>query len=113
MTLACFVGLCDLDGSACARLHSMDRFRHLLDSAFDQTRLYSKSDLAVSLRLLRAFGDVSTASRDPAFRKMLFERGQRVVAGCSAHIGAENIQPLLARLNALEKLAVKWNAIPC
>jgi uncharacterized membrane protein len=81
-------------------------FQHLLDSAFEQIRMYSRTDLAVSLRLLRALGDISAASRDPAFRKMLFERGRRVVAGCSAHIGTENIQPLVLRLNALERLSL-------
>jgi uncharacterized membrane protein len=82
-------------------------FEHLLDSAFEQIRMYSTGDIAVSLRLLRALGDISIASRDPAFRRMLFERGRRVFAGCSAQISAENIEPLLVRLNALEKLSIK------
>jgi uncharacterized membrane protein len=80
-------------------------FEHLLDSAFEQIRIYSKGDIAVSLRLLRALGDISVTTRDATFRNILFERGKRVVAGCSTHIGSENMAPLLLRLDALEKLA--------
>ena len=41
------------------------RFRTAADSAFEQIRLYSQSDIAVSLRLLRALGDIATAIQDP------------------------------------------------
>ena len=43
-------------------------FEQMLDSAFEQIRLYSKADMAVSLRLLRALGDISChhyRPRDP------------------------------------------------
>jgi uncharacterized membrane protein len=80
-------------------------FEHLFDSAFEQIRMYSKSDVAVSLRLLRAFGDIAITSQDAVFRKILFDRGRKVVKGCSEQMGTENLQPLLARLAAVEKLA--------
>src|SRR5262249_35841855 len=38
----------------------------LVDAAFDQIRLYARSDIAVSLRLLRALADIATTIADPA-----------------------------------------------
>ena len=104
------VRLYDLRGVARVSIQWID-FEHLLDSAFEQIRMYSKADIAVSLRLLRALGDVSSTCRDPGFRRLLVERGQRVVAGCSAHIGIENTQALLARLRVLETLSTNQKAI--
>ena len=98
------LSLYDLRSVARVNIQWID-FEHLLDSAFEQIRIYSKGDIAVSLRLLRALGDISITTRDTTFRKILFERGKRVVAGCSTHIGTENMEPLLYRLHALEKLA--------
>ena len=94
----------DLQGVARVTIQWID-FERLLDSAFEQIRMYSKSDIAVSLRLLRAFDDIASTSANPEVRKKLFERGQRVVEGCSEHIGSEELKPLLIRLTALEKLA--------
>jgi len=104
------VRLYDLRGVARVSIQWID-FEHLLDSAFEQIRMYSKADIAVSLRLLRALGDVSSTCRDPGFQKLLFERGQRVVAGCSALIGVENTQALLARLRVLETLSTNQKAM--
>jgi len=98
------LSLYDLRSVARVNIQWID-FEHLLDSAFEQIRIYSKGDIAVSLRLLRALGDISITTRDTTFRKILFERGKRVVAGCSTHIGTENMEPVLYRLHALEKLA--------
>ena len=47
--------LYDLRGIARVSIQWID-FERLLDSAFEQIRMYSKGDIAVSLRLLRAFG---------------------------------------------------------
>ena len=51
-------------------------FDRLLEAAFEQIRLYSKSDVAVSLRLLRALGDIAATTPDPEYRRTLVERGQ-------------------------------------
>ena len=40
-------------------------FDRMLDSAFEQIRLYSQTDMAVSLRLLRALGDIAVSTPDP------------------------------------------------
>jgi uncharacterized membrane protein len=79
---------------------------HLLDSAFEQIRMYAKGDIAVSLRLLRALGDVAMTTPDTAIRKALHERGKRIVEGCAEKLRGEDLRSLRARLAALEKLAV-------
>ena len=80
----------------------------LLDSAFEQIRMYSKSDVAVSLRLLRALGDIASTTQDTHLRRLLAERGKRVVAGCAAggaaQLSEEELRPLRDRLAAFEKL---------
>jgi uncharacterized membrane protein len=96
--------LYDLHGVARINIQWID-FQRLLDSAFEQIRMYSKADAAVSLRLLRAIGDVAITTEDKTFRKMLFDRARRVVDGCSERIGAEELKPLMVRLTALETLA--------
>jgi uncharacterized membrane protein len=53
----------------------------LLDTAFDQIRHYLVSDVAVSLRLLRALADISICCADEALSAQLLERGQRILDG--------------------------------
>jgi uncharacterized membrane protein len=79
-------------------------FEQLLDSAFEQIRWYSRSDVAVSLRLLRALGDIATTTPDPRFRRTLRDRGRRIVEGCAAFLTETELQPLRARVAALENL---------
>ena len=95
--------LYDPPGVARASIPQID-FDGLLKSAFEQIRLYSKSDVAVSLRMLRALGDIAWANSDPAFRRALYEEGRRIVEGCSEKLGEEELRPMRARLSALEKL---------
>lgn len=80
-------------------------FDGLVHSAFDQIRLYSKTDVAVSLRLLRALADIATNTTDPARRQKLVERGKRIVAGCAEKLGEEELSELHARLTTLERQA--------
>ena len=81
-------------------------FDKLLDSAFEQIRMYAKGDVAVSLRLLRALGDIAMTTPDTVFRTALHERGKRIVAGCAEKLGEEELRSLRVRLSALEKLTV-------
>jgi len=81
-------------------------FERLLKSAFQQIRLYSKSDVAVSLRVLRAFGDIAWTSPEPAFRRLIHDEGMRIVEGCQEKLGEEELRPMRARLAELEKLAM-------
>ncbi len=79
-------------------------FEGLLNSAFEQIRLYSKSDTAVSLRMLRALADVATSSPDPVYRRKLFELGVRIVEGCSEKLKPEEVHPMRERLRTLDAL---------
>jgi uncharacterized membrane protein len=77
-------------------------FEQLVHSAFDQIRLYSKSDTAVSLRLLRALGDIALTAADATIRRTLFERGKQIVEGCAEKLGEEELRPMRRRLLTLE-----------
>ncbi len=85
-------------------------FDRLVNAAFDQIRLYSQSDVAVSLRMLRALGDIATTVSDPAIRQTLAERGRQIVAGCTEALAEEELGKLRLRLSALEKLAISTEA---
>ena len=97
--------LYDLKGVARVSIRWIDLER-LLDSAFEQIRMYSKTDIAVSMRLLRAFGDIVVTTQDLALRRTLLERTKRIVAGCEHRIDTEELKPMLIRLTAIERLTV-------
>jgi uncharacterized membrane protein len=80
-------------------------FDGLLDSAFEQIRLYSRGDMAVSLRLLRAFADIAGSTPVREFRSGLAERGRRVVAGCIEGLSEHELSQMRRRLEMLESLA--------
>jgi uncharacterized membrane protein len=82
-------------------------FERLLDAAFEQIRMYSKTDVAVSLRLLRALGDIAAATPDPQFRHIVAERGRRILAGCAERLGPEELTDLRARQSALESFSLR------
>jgi uncharacterized membrane protein len=88
------------------------RFERLLDAAFEQIRMYSKTDVAVSLRLLRALGDIAVTTPDPEFRRILIERGRRIVAGCAEKLGEEELRDLRTRQAALASFSPRPAAAP-
>ena len=77
-------------------------FNGLLDLAFEQIRHYAAADAAVSLRLMRALGDIASTVSDPALREALAERGRRLLAGCEGRIEENDLQRLRRRLFLLE-----------
>ena len=79
-------------------------FDRLTESAFEQIRLYARSDVAVSLRLLRALGDIAATTPDAAYRRILVERGRRIVAGCEGQFGAGELGEMRSRMAALDEL---------
>lgn len=81
-------------------------FERMLEAAFEQIRLYAKSDVAVSLRLLRGMTDIAATTPDPEYRRMLIERGRRVVAGCAEKLGDEELQALRVRLDTLNQMGL-------
>jgi len=80
-------------------------FDRLVDTAFDQIRLYARADVAVSLRLLRALGDVARTIPDPAARQRLAERGRRIVRGCAEKLDEDELGELRRRLATVERLS--------
>ena len=79
-------------------------FERLVESAFEQIRLYSKSDVAVSLRLLRALSDIASTLPADTSKIMLVEFGRLLVAGCSEKLGNEILKEMRARIASLERL---------
>ena len=78
-------------------------FDGLLHSAFDQIRHYARSDVAVSLRMLRALDDVVTATSDPSYHRSLRACGEKVLADCSLVMTESDVDPLRQRLRCLEQ----------
>ncbi|MBZ5522108.1 MAG: DUF2254 domain-containing protein [Acidobacteriia bacterium] len=87
-------------------------FDRLLDSAFGQIHLYAKGDAAVSLRILRALGDIAVTTQDRSFRASLVEFGRRVVAGCAEKLGKEELKEMGNRLASLEKVLARPETLP-
>ena len=77
-------------------------FERLLESAFEQVRIYAKGDLAVSLRLLRALGDIAATTQNPNYRKALIEMARRVVAGCAEKLTSAEMREIRLRAETLE-----------
>ena len=77
-------------------------FDGLLDTAFEQIRHYAVADVAVSLRLMRAFNDIASATGHDDVRAKLLERAQRVAAGCAGHLPKDELVKLQQRLKTFE-----------
>ena len=77
-------------------------FDGLLDTAFEQIRHYSVADVAVSLRLMRAFNDIAGATGHDDVRAKLLERAQRVASGCAGHLPKDELVKLQQRLKTFE-----------
>ena len=81
-------------------------FDGLLDTAFEQIRHYAAADIAVSLRLVRAFHDIAIATEHADLRTTLVERAQRVAAGCAGHLPKDELVKLQQRVAMIETTIV-------
>jgi uncharacterized membrane protein len=79
-------------------------FNRMLDAAFEQIRMYSQTDRAVSLRMMRALTDIALTLPSIEDRQTLAERGRRIVEGCVEKLGEEDTKELRSRQEGLEKL---------
>ena len=79
-------------------------FEQLVHTAFDQIRLYSQRDAAVSLRILRALLDIASTTRDCALRRELYDRAKSVVEGCAKTLDVDDVRPMRVRLAGFEKI---------
>ncbi len=69
----------------------------LLDLAFEQIRHYAVADAGVSLRLMRAFGDIASTTNDPEVRELLVRRGRQLISGCEGKLQQADIERLRQR----------------
>lgn len=76
----------------------------LLDTAIEQIRAYAARDAAVSLRLLRLLHDVATTTEEPALRRVLATRGERVIEGCRDRLPEDDVGRMERRLSSLRTL---------
>ena len=74
----------------------------LLDLAFEQIRHYAVADAGVSLRLMRALGDIASTVSEPQIREILIERGRQLLAGCTGKLQEGDLVRLRKRLSLLE-----------
>jgi uncharacterized membrane protein len=81
----------------------------LLDTTFEQIRHYSASDVAVSLRLMRAFKDIAGSINQPKLRRLILSRAERVVAGCKGRLPEDDLVKLRRRLEVLQSAAKSPN----
>ena len=77
-------------------------FDGLLDTAFEQIRHYAVADVAVSLRLIRAFHDIACATQHSDLRMKLLERARRVASGCDGHMPKDELERIRLRLATIE-----------
>jgi uncharacterized membrane protein len=75
----------------------------MLDTAFEQIRHYAANDAAVSLRMIRAIGDIAGTLEQANDRAKLMERARRVVEGCDARLGEVDAARLRQRVAAIEQ----------
>jgi uncharacterized membrane protein len=76
----------------------------LLNTAIEQIRAYATTDAAVSLRLLRLLHDVAITVENDSLRRLMVERGERVVEGCRGRLPADDLARLQQRFEELARL---------
>jgi uncharacterized membrane protein len=81
-------------------------FDRLTESAFEQIRSYSRTDVAVSLRLMRAFTDITMTLPNGPARQLMVDQGRRLLAGFSELPGEDVLMELRIRLKTLETLGM-------
>jgi len=81
-------------------------FDRLIESAFEQIRSYAKTDVAVSLRLMRAFTDIALTLPDGPDRRLLTSHGRRLLAGFSESPGEDVLKEMRRQLTTLETVVM-------
>jgi hypothetical protein len=81
-------------------LYALQRLQNLLPF---KIRHYAANDAAVSLRLVRAIGDIAGALQHVDTRAKLLERARRVVDGCGQRLGESEAARLKQRLTTIEQ----------
>ena len=79
-------------------------FVDMVDLAFDQLRQYARTDMAVSLRILRALADIAEVTPHRTGRARLLQQGRLVAEAVRGAFSASDCRELDARLARLEGL---------
>jgi uncharacterized membrane protein len=87
-------------------------FEGLLDTAFEQIRHYAVADIAVSLRLMRAFNDMAGTTTHADMHEKLLERARRVADGCAGHLPKDELLKVQQRLTKIETSILAAAATP-
>jgi uncharacterized membrane protein len=82
-------------------------FSKLVDDAFGQIVHYGKTDAAVTLRVMRALGDVASATRDPAQLQAVGACAEKIVKVCAGHLPESAAESFAGRLARVQRLARK------
>jgi uncharacterized membrane protein len=80
-------------------------FSKLLDCAFEQIVHYGKTDAAVTLRVMRALGDIASSTGDRAHLDAVFACGRKVVKVCTGHLPEESAKTFAERLARIARLS--------
>jgi len=81
-------------------------FAKLLDCAFEQIVHYGKTDAAVTLRVLRALGDIASATRDTTHLEAVRACARKVAKVCTGHLPEATAENVAERLARVERLTV-------
>jgi uncharacterized membrane protein len=76
-------------------------FARVLDLAFNQIRQYTRTDMSVSLRMLRRLDDIARATSDPKRLAQVVRQGRMVYEGCKDAFVEGDREELEARKDAL------------
>ncbi len=92
-----------LDDKGIVRLmRRQTSFPRLLDIAFNQIVPYGKTDMAVSLRIMRVLFDVSSVTNYPPYLDVIRKMGQRITAACRQHFSEEECSEIIERQSVIE-----------
>ena len=78
----------------------------MLNTAFEQIRYYAAADLAVNLRLLRAMGDIASATGRRDVHTELRVRAGMLVEGAAARMSETDAERLRQRLAQLDQILI-------
>jgi uncharacterized membrane protein len=73
-------------------------YQGLLETAFEQIRHYAVTDTAVSLRILRALGDIASTTEETGIHQAIDKLAARVIAHCSGRLHADDLTRIEQRI---------------
>jgi uncharacterized membrane protein len=85
-------------------------FRGSIDLAFNQLRQYGRTDMAVSLRMVRALTEIALATDHVPHQERALYHARLIEEGMSAQFVTDDREELVARLTALRELVAETRA---